>query len=103
MQSIWGTATGNTLRTPAAFGSKRPSTLLGKIHVSYYQAFDSQPKYANNADGLWTIEIVDSQNTVGRFTRTAIDPDVRPHISYYRSTSADLEYACATQDGNKTR
>lgn len=61
-----------------------------KVHISYYIAAYGDLKYATNAFGGWSIQIVDGLNA-GEMCSIALDSNDKVHISY--RSGYDLEYA----------
>ncbi|MDH3754127.1 MAG: hypothetical protein OEU32_09680 [Acidimicrobiia bacterium] len=45
------------------------------------------------ADGSWTVEPVDTDGDVGRFSSLAIDGDGAAHISYWHGDTGEVRYA----------
>src|SRR5438046_2895414 len=65
----------------------------GSPHISYYDFFNLDLKYAGKGGGVWTIETVDATGDVGCYTSLAIDAQGNPRISYYDNTNGDLKHA----------
>jgi len=65
----------------------------GNVHISYYDNTNKNLKYAKGVNGIWTSEIIDSDDDVGQYTSIALDSLGNPHISYYFNTGGDLRYA----------
>lgn len=80
-----------------------PSLAIGsdhKIHLSYYDVWSGDLKYALCTLSLCNTEVVpDTDYGVGLYTSIALDPYDNPHISYYSQykdfsgMSKDLKYA----------
>jgi hypothetical protein len=70
----------------------------GHAHISYYDANNTNLKYATNATGSWVVANVDTTGTAGQYSSIAVDSNNRVHISYYRAGAAyqDLKYATNT-------
>ncbi|MFO0793798.1 MAG: carboxypeptidase regulatory-like domain-containing protein, partial [Candidatus Brocadiaceae bacterium] len=66
---------------------------LGKAHICYYDAINSDLRYATNSSGAWVTRTVDSGGDVGRDTSLALDNSGKVHISYFDATNGDLKYA----------
>jgi hypothetical protein len=69
-----------------------------KPHISYsgYLNGDrgnSSLMYAMWTGSNWTIQVVDSNGSVGFGSSIALDPSNNPHISYFDSTNERLKYA----------
>jgi len=62
-------------------------------HISYYDAINTDLKYAYYDGASWNTETVDSAGTVGEYTSIALDGGDNPHISYYDAINNDLKYA----------
>jgi hypothetical protein len=54
----------------------------GRPHISYYDYFKDDLKYAYRGDSGWVTETVDSAGSVGAYTSLALDSSDHPHISY---------------------
>ncbi len=65
----------------------------GKLHISYYDEYNKDLKYATNASGSWHAYTIDSGGSAGKFTSMAVDSGNKVHISYYDETNGDLKYA----------
>ena len=73
-----------------------PSLVLdvdGNPHVCYYDATNTDLRYAVKTAGVWTFETVDAFGDVGQHCSLALDSYGNPHISYYDATNQDLKYA----------
>jgi fibronectin type 3 domain-containing protein len=64
----------------------------GRVHIAYYDGWDFRFKYATNALGHWTEEIVDYYD-VGLHPSLAIDVHGAVHISYWDQSNHWLKYA----------
>jgi len=60
-------------------------------HISYYDIFNADLKYATNATGSWEIQTLESQGNVGAYSAIALDSNDKVHISYY-DFSGSLKY-----------
>jgi uncharacterized repeat protein (TIGR01451 family) len=65
----------------------------GYPHISYYEGYNGDLRYAYQDDSGWHIETVDSAGDVGRYTSIALDGSGYPHISFYDATRGGLKYA----------
>jgi hypothetical protein len=78
----------------------------GIPHISYFDATNSDLKYATWPGIDWRVEIVDSGGYVGTDTAIAVDSQGHPHISYRAINSStnwnDLKYASWTGSSWKT-
>jgi len=71
----------------------------GNPALTYYDTTDSDLKYASRRDGTWSIETVDTDGDVGRYSSLAFDSTGNPHISYLRldnTTAGTVRYATRT-------
>jgi hypothetical protein len=72
----------------------------GIPHISYFDATNSDLKYATWTGSNWRVETVDSDGYVGTDTSIAVDSQGYPHISYRAINSStnwnDLKYASWT-------
>jgi len=62
-------------------------------HISYYDNYNGDLRYAYRDDTGWHVETLDSEGHVGRYTSLALDDAGYPHISYYDYDNSDLKYA----------
>ena len=62
-----------------------------KTHISYYDLFNADLKYATDRSGSWEIETLESQGDVGKSSSIALDSNDNVHISYY-DFSGSLKY-----------
>ncbi len=72
----------------------------GNPALTYYDTTNTELKYATRTDGIWSIETVDSDGDVGRYSSLTFDSAGTPHISYLRldtPTTGRVRYA--TLDG----
>jgi hypothetical protein len=67
---------------------------VGNLHVSYWDQYWNDLKYAKLVGSTWTTMPVDHVGEIG-FSGTSIQVDSanNPHISYYDYTNEDLKYA----------
>ena len=65
----------------------------GFPHISYYDLYWDNLKYARWTGIDWIIMPVDTPGDVGWYTSLALDSSDNPHISYYDITNEDLKYA----------
>jgi hypothetical protein len=76
----------------------------GRLHVSYYDDFYGNLKYATCAAGCddaanWRTATVDADAaSVGHYTSLAVDASGRLHVSYYDFSNGDLKYATCAAD-----
>lgn len=66
---------------------------LGRPHISYYDQYNKDLKYARWTGSSWQIQVVDSIGDVGAYNSIALDAANNTHISYVDSTNCDLKYA----------
>ena len=76
---------------------------FGLRHVSYYDPFEGDLKYARcglncNAARNWKKVTVASTGDVGVYPSMVVEPNNRVHVSYYGATSSVLFYATCTTD-----
>ena len=65
----------------------------GHLHVSYYDEYHQDLKYARYDESGWSIEYVDTEADVGRYSSIAVDSSGSPKISYYGESHNCLKYA----------
>jgi hypothetical protein len=65
-------------------------------HISYYDTFYRNLKYARLTSGNWLTYVIDNGANVGLHTSIALDASRRVFISYYNAESADLKLASCT-------
>ncbi len=76
----------------------------GNVHIAYSYddgsegIFEPDLKYANNTNGNWVNQTVDSAGSVGWGCSMALDAQGYAHISYWTYTTRDLKYA-TNKDG----
>jgi hypothetical protein len=63
--------------------------------ISYFDAANSNLKYALWNGSSWTSQTVDSLFNVGWCSSLALDLDDRAHISYYDAVNENLKYVCS--------
>ena len=71
-------------------------------HIAYFDDEFDDLRYAHYANGVWTIDIVDSVGDAGRECSLALDSQDRPHISYqqeYLGYYWSLKYATLSDTG----
>jgi hypothetical protein len=61
-------------------------------HISYYDDFNGNLKYARWDGSIWNIEILDTDTNVGRHTSIVLDDNDYPHISYYDQQNSKVKY-----------
>ena len=74
----------------------------GNPALTYYDTTNADLKYAVRDNGGWSIETVDAEGDVGRYSSLAFTSDGTPHISYLRldqSTAGTVRYATRDGDG----
>ncbi|MCX7958581.1 MAG: carboxypeptidase regulatory-like domain-containing protein, partial [Deltaproteobacteria bacterium] len=55
----------------------------GFVHISYFDATNSDLKYATNKSGSFITSVIDSAGSVGSYSAIALDSNNNPVISYY--------------------
>jgi hypothetical protein len=65
----------------------------GNPHISYWDYFDADLKYATRVAGAWTIETVDSISFTGLYSSLALDAQGSPHICYRDQSTSALMHA----------
>ena len=60
-----------------------------KAHMSYFNNYNEDLKYATNASGSWVTSVIDWSGRVGMFTSIAVDSNDKMHISYYKYISSN--------------
>ena len=65
----------------------------GRPHISYYESYDSDLRFASRIDGEWVVEFVDSVGSVGLQADMVLDIFGAPHIAYVDLDAVDLRYA----------
>ncbi len=64
----------------------------GNPHVSYYDTYEEDLRYAYRDGNIWHVEVVDTEGDVGRYSSLALDSNGLPHIAYNDKTEEDLVY-----------
>jgi hypothetical protein len=64
-----------------------------KVHISYFDDYANDLRYATNKSGNWQTYTIDSVNDTGTYTSIALDSKENIHISYHYNTSNNLRYA----------
>ena len=70
----------------------RRAILVTAVVLACLYGFSASPVHAIN----WTVQTIDSNGYVGKYTSLALDGDGKPSISYWDSTNFDLKYAAWT-------
>ena len=70
---------------------------MGKVHISYYDDYNGDLKYATNGTESWVTTTVDSGD-VGLYTSIAVDTSGKAHISYFDDYNGDLKYVTNASD-----
>lgn len=65
-------------------------------HISYYDTYNGDLKYAAWNGASWDVHTVDSDGLVGRYTSLALDSAENPHIAYHDYTYGNLKCAAWT-------
>jgi hypothetical protein len=66
---------------------------LNRPHISYFDGYWKNLKYARWTGSAWSVEAVDTVDDVGYETSLALDSSDRPHISYTDWTNGKVKYA----------
>lgn len=69
------------------------------VFISYYDMSRKNLKLAILENNKWTIEVVDSEGSVGMYTSIAVDSNGDPHISYADTGGVELLYAHRMDSG----
>jgi hypothetical protein len=75
------------------FDSSMANDSLGHLHIAYYDQTNKDLRYANNTDGTWVTQTVDSTGDTGPGCSIVIDQQGWAHISYCNLSSYNLSYA----------
>ncbi len=68
----------------------------GRPRISYYDKANGDLRFAaQNEDGSWTTEVVDSPGDVGRWSSLVLENGL-PRIAYYDLEAGDLKFAAKT-------
>jgi hypothetical protein len=65
----------------------------GSPCIAYYDAKNTDLRYASWNGTGWNTETVDRAGDVGKYASLAIDSNDNPHIGYYDATNRELRYA----------
>jgi hypothetical protein len=65
----------------------------GNPHISYYDRFFNDLRYAYSDGSNWYAQTVDTDGWVGIYSSLALDAKVYPHISYLDDFNNKLKYA----------
>lgn len=78
-------------------GAGAAATVAGSaLHISYYDAFNRDLRYATRPDalsGAFTIETIDSAGDAGRFSAIAVDSAGVVSVAYYDGSKGNLKLA----------
>lgn len=71
----------------------------GRVGLSYHDNNTRDLIYAEQVDGDWQLETVESDGDVGKFSSLAFDAAGNPHISYYAVETGTVRYAVRGEGG----
>lgn len=74
----------------------------GQPALTYYDTATSELRYATRTGDTWSIETVDADGDVGRYSSLAFDTAGTPHVAYYElqtNSGGAIRYATLTADG----
>jgi hypothetical protein len=74
----------------------------GEPALTYYDTATTELRYAARTGDTWSIETVDADGDVGRYSSLAFDTAGTPHVAYYElttNTGGAIRYATLTADG----
>ncbi len=74
----------------------------GEPALTYYDTATTELRYAARTGNTWSIETVDEDGDVGRYSSLAFDTAGTPHVAYYElltNTGGAIRYATLTADG----
>ncbi len=76
----------------------------GNAHVSYWDSGEGDLKYARFNGSAWTVEVVDTTNSVGSYNSIGLNAATGelPRIAYLDSTNKALRYAERSSGGTWT-
>ncbi len=76
--------------------SMRPD-VLGKAHISYYNAAQNDLMYATNRNGAWTMRVLDAIGNQGIKNAIGVDNYTKVHVVYVDSTNNFLNHITNAQ------
>jgi hypothetical protein len=62
----------------------------GVPHISYFDAYNIDLKYARKSGSTWTVETVDATGNTGNFSEIMIQPNGQPAIAYLEYSSTGI-------------
>ncbi len=73
---------------------------MGKDGIGYYDATNSQLKYATNNGTTFSTRIIESDKSVGESPSIAFDNEGNAYLAYYRKSGGNLRLAILDRDTN---
>jgi subtilisin family serine protease len=73
---------------------------MGKDGIGYYDATNSEVKYANSAGTTFSTRVIESDKTVGTSPSIAFDNQGNAYLAYYRKSGGNLRLATLDRDAN---
>lgn len=71
----------------------------GRPGIAYFDGTNGDLRYARFVDGAFTIDVVDSRQSVGLYPSTLFNHENQPCVAYYHRSKGDLRFA--RFDGNQ--